>query len=151
MTNPFHYTREDDSEYHASLSELKAMVPGLTDPELNALCAALCGGKWVKYSNKTSCTGWFKPILTVHYYEGRRCWTWSPLGTNYTSDWREAGRLLEKYKLDLMWLEDYEDYGDIWAAIPSASRTSFNTNPCCAIAKAAVMAGLTEMIEGGGE
>ena len=54
MTNPFHHTREDGSEYRASLPELKAMVQdgSLSDHELDALDSAL-EGYLVKRSRHT--------------------------------------------------------------------------------------------------
>ncbi|KKM93510.1 hypothetical protein LCGC14_1207720 [marine sediment metagenome] len=146
MTNPFHHTREDGSEYRASLPELKAMVPGLADAELNALCAAVCDGEWVCCAERFY-GGWQKwNVLFGAWLSFVHCTLTYPYCP--TSDWREAGRLLEKYGLIVRPGSIKNVPIRLWF---SSSRWQFNkatnTNPCRAITEAAVVTRLTEMIE----
>ena len=139
-----------------SLPELLAMVPGLADPELNALCAAVCDENWVRYSwtrpYSFSATRWEQWRLYLYGRQPQPYWQ-SVNANKYTSDGREAMRLLEKYRLELgpngycgkpevFWecapcLEDVRGLSEpsVWA-----------TNPCRAITEAVVAAELTKMI-----
>ncbi|KKN05259.1 hypothetical protein LCGC14_1089030 [marine sediment metagenome] len=147
MNNPF---------LNKSLPELKAMTPGLADPELNALCAAMCDEKWVRWYDDERFiayriperAGWFcfesyeavTPRIRLEgYYEP-------------TSDGREAMRLLEKL-LDQGQVGFHKTkdgrivlmYGE---SIVTQNFAFIKSNTVYrAITEAAVVAGLTEMIE----
>ncbi len=131
-----------------SLSELKAMTPGLADPELDALCAAVCDEEWVKLDRvKMRRTNEIRFLWKRYYFfsDGPNILLDVP---RVTSDWREAGRLLVKYRL-IVWPDSIQNVPiKLWF---SSTRWQFNkaanTNPCRAIADAAVVAGLTGMIE----
>ncbi|KKN32688.1 hypothetical protein LCGC14_0811490 [marine sediment metagenome] len=141
MTNPFHHTREDGSEYRASLPELKAMVPGLADAELNALCAAVCDEEFVEEFVEWLDDGVNPPGFRARIRLRDPIPYYGPIA-RYTSDWREAGRLLEKYHPSVL--------HHLLRRFPW-ERGSLTEEFRRDITEAAVVAGLTEMIEGGGE
>ena len=142
-----------------SQADLKAMVQNgdLSDPELDALCARVCDG-------------WDKP----EYIESRRFRMFNPptnkheemVCPRYTSDGREAMRLLVKYRLGSHWgrvqgCSDKEflrvqksinsDSPDVILLMPDAPDSDLLKLICCAITKAAVIVALTKAIEGDGE
>ena len=73
----------------------------------------------------------------------------------FHSDWREAGRLLVKYRLSLHFLEDDNNVPIIMQSLLKKNTQlvaySEKRNPLRPITETAVVAGLTEMIEGGGD
>lgn len=75
-------------------AELLVMLPDLSDPELNALAAKWCEGwdYWPDFEDKR----WASPVRG-----GDAGWHERP--PSYTSDWRDAGRLLVKYEVDIDW------------------------------------------------
>ena len=154
--NPFHHTLDDDREYCASLQDLLGMVQdgGLSDPELDALCAAACDGLYVEE----------RDCIADGLYDA--WWdSYLPFGTQwgtcpkFTSDGREAMRLLVKYRLNVQWGQDTRDPSDKTLCVLK----SINPGPidlvslipdmdllgviCRAITLAAVAARLREMIE----
>ena len=132
-----------------SLHQLRDMVQNgdLSDPDLDALCAKHCEGYIQSWDNNRP--SWLPPGKSGI---GGAC-------PKYTTDGREAMRLLVKYQLelgpnghcggpDIFWecapcLEDVRG--------PDDEPTPLTQNPCRAIAEAAVTAELTRMIEGDGE
>lgn len=134
MTSPF---------LDATLPELLAMVQNgdLSDPELDALCAAACDGEWVEWSELH--VEWMM-WQESKYHPPRliKGWHWRYL-RDYTSDWREAGRLIEKYRLSLA-----PAPGNQWEVFKPFRRI-VSASPLRAIASAALTVELTRMIEGG--
>lgn len=111
-----------------SLPEIKAMVPGLSDGELDALCAEYCDGRELKH------------------YHGR-LFVWDYLYDSgfdypkaYTTDGREAMRLLAKYEIQV---------GPVFPNFDAFSddvHSECVSNPCRAIAEAALVAELQKRI-----
>ena len=126
MSNPFQ---------NASLPELLAMIPDLSDAELDALTAIYCEG-WDGSKHLGS-----RKFRLFNSFTGEHEEVACPI---YTSDWREAGRLLVKYRLTLMPLRDE------WGVLghPSKPMLAEASSPCRAIAEAACVAELTQRIEG---
>lgn len=136
MPNPFH---------NAPLADLKAMVENgdLSDPELDALCAAACDGEWVaRFGDQVSPfpSSWRAfsggPATGAFYIKDM---------PRYTSDWREAGRLL-------VWLLDHYREKKSWDVAEEFLRPflgSCGTSPKIRryITEAAVCAALA-MMEG---
>ena len=118
-----------------SLTELLDGVPGYADPELNALCACVCDEEWVEFG----AYNWI-------YCDPKRTYLSGYCAViKYPTDWREAGRLLEKYRLRVTpagkkgwWVHD--------GNFAHCSAISHD-NPCRAITEAAVTAALTKMID----
>lgn len=122
MSNPFE---------GKSLAQLRDDVPGLSNAELDALAACVCDGYYVSHNG-----GGFW-VFNGTYFEAMH---------RHTTDWREAGRLLVKYKLHLepcrfheeWWAHDYECH---------ATSRGDTQDPRRAITEAAVIAELTQRIE----
>lgn len=148
--NPFHHTLDDEAEYHASLQDLIDMAPSLSDPKLDALCAAACDELYVEERDCVAdglYDAWWDSYLPFGVQWG--------ICPEFTTDWREAGRLLVKYRIGVNPLRPVFEgtRDDLWEANAEEYDTYFGPdfdNPCRAITLAAVVAALTEMIEGGG-
>lgn len=119
---------------NASLSDLIAMVPGLSNSELDALAAMACDGEWV-----------FQERWQVPYYRRILPMYGPRIIDSPTTDPREAMRLLVKYRISVCPMGETS-----WWVRKGLEKTRvhINDNPCRAITEAAVIAALTDM-EGG--
>jgi len=136
--------------------ELKAMVPDLSDRWLDALATVVLGGKW---GDAFRCKDG-EPTVLIHdcvgiLGPGTRCRSIE----EYTSDGREATRLLVKYRLNVRWGEDYQ-YGVEYLSVSPGLDSDFcsiikDADPinlfCRLITEQSVFAALQEVIEGDGE
>lgn len=138
-TNPF---------LDKSPSDLLAMVQqgDLSDAELDALCACVCYGEWVH----SAPSNW-----SVINFATLRDGLWRR-PKKYTSDGREAMRLLVKYRLGVIPYQNIKviPYRVGWrAAYPKISYRpdvcGDSVNPCRAIAEAALTVELARL-EGDG-
>lgn len=134
MSNPF---------LGKSLTQLRDGAPSLSNAELDALAACVCDGEWLQFSPTIG----GKMIWNVWVSTKYGGYILFPAHFHYTTDWREAGRLLVKYKIDTLWIEDHKDDGDVWAAVGPSPQYSVNTSLHRAITEAAVAAELTKRIE----
>lgn len=146
MSNPF---------LDRSLTEWRDGIPGYTDSELNALCACVCGGEWVKHTHRDmlgwyifrKSEGWWWPVLGVP----ADIWAYRP-----TTDEREAMRLLEGYSYSITKDEACEVVMVVlgWLDRPTDSIHKWNRSCagtgtlCRAITGAVVTSRLTQWIEG---
>ena len=133
-----------------SLQDLIDMAPSLSDPELNALCAKYCEGYIQSWDNNRP--SWLPPGKSGR---GGAC-------PKYTTDPREAMRLLVKYRLNVQWGQDTRDPSDKTLCVLK----SINPGPidlislipdmdllgviCRAITLAAVTLVLAQMMKGDG-
>lgn len=123
-----------------SPAELLVMVPDLADPELDALCAAVCDGECVAWIEK------YDELMSWQFScHGKRLpyWHWWSV-PDYTSDPREAMRLLVKYRITV---EQLGMSGGIVFNEHVVESIRFHDDPCCAITVTAVVSKLTRMIE----
>ena len=149
-----------------TLTQLRDGVPGCSNPELDALAACVCRDGWVQYFERHPKTNHKKPGW--YQYKG---WNfWLLLSANNlsrfapTTDWREAGRLLKKYRLDVKWF--HKEYGEIHFLSQDILYVSFNVTDKSrfgvwhrfdpktlnrALTEAACIVALTKWIERGGD
>lgn len=129
MTSPFQ---------DASLADLLRMVQNgdLSNPELDALAAKYCEGYIQSWDNHRP--SWLPPGKSG---TGGAC-------PKYTSDSREAMRLLVKYRLGVHQpVDDYGIQSEKWWAYTHGGQVSVHISPRRAITEAALTAALTAMME----
>ena len=145
-----------------TLTQLRDGVPGCSNPELDALAACVCHDGWVQYFERHPKTnhkrpGWYR-------YKGWEFWLLLSVNNLSrfapTTDWREAGWLLEKYWIHIRPIipehpdEHTKPYWTIvyanrvWRKMKSGGR---HDSPRRAITETAVIAALTKWIEGDGD
>ena len=111
-----------------SLRDLIDMAPALSDPELDGLAAEYCETGAISLSKFWILDGrWYHP----------------------TTDGREAGRLLVKYRMEFTWYENCPEAAGCVGPSPGRRYEFKKSEECRAIAKAALSISLTEAIEGG--
>ena len=136
-------------------SELKAMLPDLSDPELDALCACVCNGEWVEENTDGEVSFWQMACLVGWTHLKKEIWCWTTMFRLSYFPPENAIRLLVKYELEVGPNGYCGKTGTFWESGPSledirSDPGSLKPNPCRAITEAAVTVELTGAIEGDG-
>ena len=121
----------------------------LLNADLDALAACVCEGEWVRVWRNKVVPHFWQRAYAFPDWGAPVVWDLVP---TYTTSPDAVMQLRDRYKINTQWFPS-EGEGGIWgaSATPQGVALQFDSNPCCAETKAALVAALTEAMKGDGD